>query len=236
MSSVQLGWGAGIRTPIGRSRICSPTVRRLPMVSKAILPFGFANGQDSLPRGYKIAEWQALLPRLWQACLPRLRQALLFSLSITYKMWFVDQKDIILHDGGEPQGEWRVDRDLLFESAKEVYPNADETHYKSQKAVTQVEWIINHPNFPNYIQATENLQIFEQNNTDFVIRYNASKDPNNMFDSSLLHDSRYSGYLKLMADKMTATYQIAQARLEYPVFTLLGVAEVYTKKAKIIFM
>lgn len=148
----------------------------------------------------------------------------------------MDQKDIILHDGGEPQGEWRVNRDLLYESAKEVYPDADESHYKSQRAVTQVEWVINHPNFPKYIQASENLRAFQESNVDFVKRYNDSKDPQKMFDSSLLHDSRYMGYLKLMADKMTATYQIAQDKLVYPVFTLLGVAEVYTKKAKIIFI
>lgn len=148
----------------------------------------------------------------------------------------MDQKDLILYNQGEPQGEWRVDRDLLVEAAKEVFPNADETHYRSQKAVTHMEWIINHPNFPKYIQAIQNLEDFEKDNAQFVKKYNDSKDPNKMFDGSILHDSRYPSYLKLQADKMTATYQIAQDRLEYPVFTLLGVAKVYTEKAKIIFM
>lgn len=148
----------------------------------------------------------------------------------------MDHKDIILHDGGEPQGEWQVDRDLLFEAAKEIYPDPKESYYKSEKTAFQVEWIINHPSFPKYIQAVENIHTFEQDNADFVRRYNDSKDPTKMVDSSLMFDNRYSKYLKLTVDKMTATYEIAQEKPAFSVFSLLGVAEVYTKKAKIIFI
>ena len=147
----------------------------------------------------------------------------------------MDQKEIMLPQD-ESQNTWRVDRNILFESAKEIYPEPSESYYKSDRAANQIEWIINHPVFPNYLNITQELGDFANQHPSFIKKYEDSKNPQKMVDGTLFSDPLYFKYLKLITDQMTTKYQIAQEKPEYQVFSMLEVAKVYSQKAKIVFV
>lgn len=148
----------------------------------------------------------------------------------------MDHKDLILHDQGEPQGEWHVDQKLLAEAAKELGLKGDEPFLNDEEYIKKVELTINDKAFPDYILAMDNMHDFSESNPGFLEKMKKMQDPNQLVDSSIFSDPRYYKYMPLETKRIESRFKLIHNKPSYQILNFLDISEAYTKKAKIIFM